>query len=178
MASHKRIMSSSKEGVIFVVISVLVVTLMFSSFSGFEAFAVPKDPNWGKTGSCYTTNDGKITHCCWKVGEETLCQYCRTDVVATGANCGPVKREVAPTPPPTQKCPENTVLGLKSKCIPLTNIPEDQQQATKQPSLKACPDGSAPDKNGKCPGQNLVPDNPQEGNLKGQESTKKGNNNP
>ena len=169
-------MVNSSKTTISVVISFLVVTLMFSSFSWFEAFAAPKDPNWGKKGQCENNEDSSKTRCCWTVGKVTYCQTCRTDVVATGANCGPVQSaKVAPTPPPTQKCPENTVLGLKGKCIPLTNIPEDQQQATKQPSLKACPDGSAPDK---CLGQNLVPDNPQEGNLKGQESTKKGNNNP
>ena len=36
---------------ISVVISFLVVTLMFSSFSWFEAFAARKDPNWGKKGN-------------------------------------------------------------------------------------------------------------------------------
>jgi hypothetical protein len=142
-------MVNSSKTTISVVISFLVVTLMFSSFSGFEAFAARKDPNWGKIGTCSASDDGKRTTCCWTVGKMTLCQTCRTDVVATGANCGSVTSELSnrpegispdvtgevapPPPPPTQKCPENTVLGLKGKCIPLTNIPEDQQEATKQP---------------------------------------------
>ena len=62
----------------------------------------------------------------------TYCQTCNQ----TGANCGPVQSDtrVAPISPPTQKCPENTVLVPNGNCLPLTNIPEDQQQATKQPS--------------------------------------------
>ena len=74
------------------VISVLVVTLMFNSFSGFEAFAEPKDPKWGRAGSnCDTDNTGTQTECCWiNEAHEVVCQLCNTEEVATGAYCGPV----------------------------------------------------------------------------------------
>jgi hypothetical protein len=124
-------MVNSSKTAISVVISFLVVTLMFSSFSWFEAFAARKDPNWGKKGECENNEDSSKTRCCWTVGKVTYCQTCNQ----TGANCGPVQSDtrVAPISPPTQKCPENTVLVPNGNCLPLTNIPEDQQQATKQP---------------------------------------------
>ena len=140
-------MVNSSKTAISVVISFLVVTLMFSSFSWFEAFAARKNPNWGKAGSvCENNKTNSKTTCCWTVGKVTYCQTCNQ----TGGNCGPVTSKLSTTPevispdvagqvappppvPPTQKCPENTVLGFKGKCIPLTNIPEDQQEATKQP---------------------------------------------
>jgi hypothetical protein len=101
---------------IFVVISVLVVTLVFSSFSWFEAFAEPKDPKWGRAGNeCSTDNTGTHTECCWiNEAHDVVCQLCLTDVVATGADCGPVHTirtlppelegltmSPSPTPPPS-----------------------------------------------------------------------------
>jgi hypothetical protein len=111
---------------IFVVISVLVVALVHSSYSGFEAFAEPKDPKWDTAESCVYHGEVEGTTCCWgetdildPEGEAIIwCQTCK--VVAGGhEECGPVGvdldrsstgplapledgvLEQPPTPPPT-----------------------------------------------------------------------------
>jgi hypothetical protein len=88
--------------VIFVVISVLVVAFIYSSYLGFEAFAEPADPNWGVEGTCELTPDKETTTCCWtepdlyNPGETvTWCQTCNF----YGDFCGPIHLDSNPTGP-------------------------------------------------------------------------------
>jgi hypothetical protein len=94
---------------ISVVILVLAVALVHSSYSGFEAFAEPRDPNWGVGGYCtqYTSIDAVVLNdrmiCCWDEtdildpeGEKIVwCQDCDSG----GNNCGPIELEHTSTGP-------------------------------------------------------------------------------
>jgi hypothetical protein len=75
------------------VVLFLVVALIHSSYSGFEAFAEPADPNWGELCCCELAPDKETTTCCWtepdlyNPGETvTWCQTCDF----CGDFCGPL----------------------------------------------------------------------------------------
>ncbi len=85
---------------IFVVISVLVVAFIYSSYS--RAFAEPADRNWGEGGGCDVSPDFNVVTCCWtepdlyNPGElVTWCQSCDF----YGENCGPVQLDRIRTGP-------------------------------------------------------------------------------
>ena len=81
--------------VIFVSSVLLLVPFMYGLTLLPEACAEPKDPNWGKTGTCKASDDTKRMSCCWREpditnpGENLIwCQTC--DNTPEGGNCGPV----------------------------------------------------------------------------------------
>ncbi|MGC1134104.1 MAG: hypothetical protein WA941_14865 [Nitrososphaeraceae archaeon] len=80
--------------VIFVVISVLVGALVYSSISSFYVFAAPRDPN--NPGTRCTYNEGYTEQtCCWReripgsILGELYCQTCKINPVETGSPCQP-----------------------------------------------------------------------------------------
>lgn len=82
-----------QKHLIFVAISVLVVAFAIISYLGFEAFAVPRDPNYVPNEKCMPNMDGTRLTCCWdepdilNPGEFIhWCQSCDFD----GGNCGEV----------------------------------------------------------------------------------------
>ena len=79
-----------QKHLIFVVILFLAGALVYTSYSGFEAFAYPRDPDWGKKCEPKDEISNNVT-CCWteegNPGETfTWCQTCESD----GSACGPV----------------------------------------------------------------------------------------
>ena len=82
--------------VIFVVISFLVVTLVYSLSSGFEASAAPRDPN-NNRGDCNTfmSDVGNVISetCCWKDDNGVdVCQACTFDMDGARVwDCGEVE---------------------------------------------------------------------------------------
>jgi hypothetical protein len=101
---------------------------------------------------CTDKSDGVTRTCCWSSSGYTVCQTCTLNK-NTGyyGNCSSTSNFssggvegtdispplVAPEPSPsTQKCPENTVLVPNGNCLPLTNIPEEQQATTQPPDKK------------------------------------------
>jgi hypothetical protein len=126
---------------IFVVMSLLVVALMYSSLSEFYVFAEPPDPCFGtgcEGGYCMDTFLG-VVQCCWlgPNGMTDICQECWTDDDGEFYYCDPPRTKgrsdtgvfapppsgVAP-PPPTESCPENTARDVNGNCTPLTQTPE------------------------------------------------------
>ncbi|MPZ07267.1 MAG: hypothetical protein GEU26_12775 [Nitrososphaeraceae archaeon] len=90
--------NSNSKPVIFVVISVLVVALVYSSISAFYVFAVPSDPKFG--GDCKFTGPPPVRSCCWRelvpegtgnpdLGgyQEEYCQTCNLDQNGDPTTC-------------------------------------------------------------------------------------------
>lgn len=96
--------------VIFVVISILVVALIYSSSAAPNVYAVPPDPKFN-TGECVNSPETLTVICCWNTpGEgyfEATCQVCHIDT-ETGNydNCDPP--EVQGPPQIGQKAPQVT----------------------------------------------------------------------
>lgn len=96
--------------VIFVVISILVVVLIYSSVSASGVFAVPPDDNWGESrGTCETSGDGLTVTCCWReripgsILGESYCQTCKKTVTGGGIriDCDPKELQFREQPPTT-----------------------------------------------------------------------------
>ncbi len=169
-------MPSSKEAVILVVITFLVVILIYSSVAKFGAFARSSIISTGCTKRDPTkTGATSAKECCWgvtvtdKSGRITdvysLCQTCEYDSNGNKIDCrdtspsrstggrstgnAPPTSVAPPTnvlPPPSQTCPGGSALDANGNC-PTTKT--NEQVAPQQ--LTKCPDGSAPDANGNCP---------------------------
>src|SRR5687768_2639564 len=84
-----------QKHLIFVVILFLAGALVYTSYSGFEAFAYPRDPAWGK--NCTWDDIALNLTCCWtepdanNPGETmTWCQTCESN----GTDCGPLYTEL------------------------------------------------------------------------------------
>ena len=141
---------------VFASLSFLVAGFIYVSIS--ERPAIAYSPAYCftqyhcKDRTCTDKSDGVTRTCCWTGSGYTVCQTCTLNK-NTGyyGNCTSVSNFsgggvegtdtspplVAPEPsPPTQKCPENTVLVPNGNCLPLTNIPEDQQATTQPPDKK------------------------------------------
>jgi hypothetical protein len=93
---------------IFVVISVLAVTLIYSSFTPFIVFAEPPDTRWISSRDCKTVGSGAqaAVKCCWREkvpGQILGKEYCQTCTIRTGqqASCGPKVAQSITTPPTT-----------------------------------------------------------------------------
>jgi hypothetical protein len=93
--------------VIFVVISLLAVALVYSSFS-FSVYAVPPDPGFDSNGTCggITTNPrtgNNAQTCCWtervpgKLPPSNKATYCQTcEYTAAGYDCKPKQQQLVP----------------------------------------------------------------------------------
>ena len=80
---------------IFVVMLFSAGSLVYTSYSGFEAFAEPKDPNWGE--NCTFDDIALNVTCCWTEPDlynpgatVTWCQTCDGD----GTSCGPLSSKL------------------------------------------------------------------------------------
>ncbi|CAN5707638.1 hypothetical protein BH23THE1_BH23THE1_17430 [soil metagenome] len=85
--------------VIFIVLPLLFVPLVHGMSSTPDACAVPRDPNWGKSGFCIQTDSGYSMTCCWEEPDilnpgETIewCQKCR------GSDCDEIFRSSSTGP--------------------------------------------------------------------------------
>lgn len=95
--------------IVFAVVSLLVISFVYSSISTSGVFALPPDPNWDPGGTCgaETTNPETGQHkqtCCWKetergpypkIGTREV-TYCQTCTYASARDCG---SKVAQGPP-------------------------------------------------------------------------------
>lgn len=64
---------------------VLLVPLVYNSFSTNEACAAPREEGWGGR-SCTLSSDEKYKSCCWHEADgDQVCQTCEVD----GTNCDP-----------------------------------------------------------------------------------------
>ena len=77
--------------VIFIVLPLLFVPLVHGMSSTPDAYAEPRDPNWGKNGICYQSGSESRMTCCWEEPDilnpgETIewCQKC------LGSDCEPI----------------------------------------------------------------------------------------
>jgi hypothetical protein len=123
-------MPGSKEAVILVVISFLILALVYSSFSRPKVVFAYSCENFGDrtVKCCQTDPDGKGAWC-------TTCH--KTD---PPSNCSPRFREgrLNPTSPPTNELPPSLPPPPKNALPP-------------SPTTQTCPDGSTPDAKGNCP---------------------------
>ena len=90
------------KSVIFVVISVLVVILVYSSFTPFIVLAEPPASGWGSSKDCGLDKATGEVECCWREkipGQILGVEYCQTcKRTANGWNCTPKeKQSVTPT---------------------------------------------------------------------------------
>ena len=121
-----------RRSLIFVVISVLLVALVYSSFTPFILYAAPYDPGWRSSQDCTITSFGGVL-CCWTESGAEYCQTCVRIPEGTpgteegGWECTTKEKslEQPPTPPPFG--PTATLQGVVL------------EQLDKQPSLPAPP---------------------------------------
>jgi hypothetical protein len=124
---------------IFVVISVLVVALMYSSVSTSGVFAVPPDDNFGGR-NCVIHDDLTVT-CCWQEpdlnnpGEEvSWCQTCNLDPT----DCGPLRSSTGPFAPPQDGILDEPPAPPSGPAAPL----QDGGVLQQTPSQGAAPPGT------------------------------------
>jgi hypothetical protein len=88
--------------VIFMILPLLFVPLVYGMSSTPDAGAVPRDPHWGKSGSCHLSEVAPSMDCCWQEPDimnpgETI-QWCQTCDTHTG-DCDPPYRSSSTGPP-------------------------------------------------------------------------------
>jgi hypothetical protein len=153
MPRIKTIVSNKSTLLLVTSLVFLVAGLIYVSIS--EHPAVAYSPAYCFTQShckdrvCTDKSDGVTRTCCWTSSGYTVCQTCTLNK-NTGyyGNCSSTSNFsggvegtdtspplVAPEPSPstTETCPENTILGARGNCIPLTKEPPSTDLGTIQP---------------------------------------------
>jgi hypothetical protein len=159
-------MPSSKNAVVLVVISFILVILIYSSVAKFDVFARTKTEYTGCTKRDPTKSGAtSAIECCWtnteygKSGRITAvystCQTCEYDANGNKIDC----RNTSPSRSTGLGNPPQSVGSAQPPSTPLPPPPSNAipppsafSSPTKQQTLTTtCPDGSAPDANGNCP---------------------------
>ena len=157
-------MPTSKEATIFVVISLLVIVLVFSSTA--DVLAKPKKTSY----TCRFGGPGKV-QCCGDVPSPrysgqtiTYCTIC--DNTSPPSNCSDrycvsgcaFANVLSPSDNNTGQLPPAHTLSSSPPALSNALPPSSQQQ---QQITTTCPDGSQPDTNGNCPSGTTTTNNQQ-----------------
>jgi hypothetical protein len=108
--------SSGKEAVILAVISLLVIALIFSSYSKFEVFAKPRKTSYDCTQSEADKQGYYTKTCCWYewdddpqkfTGAEHMCQTCVENDIYLTVDCQPPQPGFRTAAPPVSSLPSS-----------------------------------------------------------------------
>jgi hypothetical protein len=125
------------KSIMFAIISLLAVSLIYSSFSE-VLFAAPRDPRWGSGSTCNfdTPGDTSTITCCWReqipgsVLGEAYCQSCTWDeLTGSYSDCDPKELQMRPLPegdlPQAEIVPPNRTLPGGGDLPTLEQVPEE-----------------------------------------------------